>query len=91
MKVRLKPETEIRLKEFASRSGRSIDDLLEDAVAGHLAELSEFREMVERRYDDVRSGRVKPINGEKFFENLRHRGSNSKGRSSNKKRAARIG
>jgi len=31
------------------------------------------REMVDSRYDDLRSGRVKPIDDEEFFENLRRR------------------
>jgi hypothetical protein len=29
--------------------------------------------MLDSRYDDLKSGRVKPVNGEEFFENLRRR------------------
>ena len=36
-------------------------------------ELKEVREMLDRRYDDVTSGRVKPVDGEAFFESLRQR------------------
>ena len=32
-----------------------------------------FRSMLDRRYDDLESGRVQPIDGEVFFENLRKR------------------
>jgi predicted transcriptional regulator len=71
MEVRFKPETESRLKELAARIGRAPDDLIEDAMAGYLAELSEMRGTLDNRYDDIRSGRVKPIDGEKFFEDLR--------------------
>jgi hypothetical protein len=29
--------------------------------------------MIDRRYDDLESGRVQPIDGEAFFESLRKR------------------
>ena len=73
MEVHFKPETESRLNELASRSGRGTDELLEDALAGYLQETAAMREMFDRRYDDIDSGRVKPIDGEAFFERLRQR------------------
>ena len=73
MEVHFKPDTESRLAELASRSGRATDDLLEDALSGYLAEIAEVHEMLDRRYDDITSGRVKPIDGEAFFDGLRQR------------------
>ena len=73
MEVRIKPETESRLAELALQSGRGTDDLVEDALAGYLVEVSEVREMLDSRYDDIKSGRVKPIDGEAFFDSLRER------------------
>jgi predicted DNA-binding protein len=73
MEVRFKPDTESRLTELASRSGRATDDLVEDALSGYLAEIAEVREMLDGRYDDIKSDRVKPIDGEVFFDNLRRR------------------
>ena len=73
MDVHFKPETETRLHELASASGRPTDDLVEDAMAGYLAEVSEIRQMLDSRYDDIKIGRVKPIDGEEFFESLRRR------------------
>ena len=73
MEVHLKPETASRLAELASKSGRATDDLVEDAMAGYLQELTEAREMLDSRYDDIKSGRVAPIDGETFFDNLRKR------------------
>ena len=55
------------------KSGRATDDLLEDALAGYLQEVAEVRGMMDSRYDDIKSGRVKPIDGEAFFESLRQR------------------
>jgi predicted transcriptional regulator len=73
MEVRLRPETESRLQELAAKTGRAPDELVEDAMAGYLQELAETREMLDSRYDDIKSGRVKPIDGEAFFESLRQR------------------
>ena len=73
MEVHFKPDTESRLTELASRSGRATDDLVEDALSGYLAEIAELREILDGRYDDIKSGRVKPIDGEAFFDSLRER------------------
>lgn len=73
MEVHLKPETESRLAELAAKSGRATDELLEDAMAGYLQEVTQVREMLDSRYDDIKSGRVAPIDGEVFFDNLRQR------------------
>ena len=73
MEVHFKPDTQSRLTELASRSGRATDDLVEDALCGYLAEIADVREMLDGRYDDIKSGRVEPIDGEAFFDNLRRR------------------
>ena len=73
MEIRLKPETESRLNELASKSGRPADELVEDAMAAYLTEVAELRITLESRYDENKSGRVKPVDGEAFFEDLRRR------------------
>lgn len=73
MEVHLRPETESRLQELAARTGRAPDDLVEDAMAGYLQELSHARETLDSRYDDLQSGRVKPIDGEDALANLRRK------------------
>jgi predicted transcriptional regulator len=70
MVVHLKPETESRLQELAATTGRAPDDLLEDAMSGYLAELTQVRNMLDGRYDDIKSGRVSPIDGEDAFARL---------------------
>jgi hypothetical protein len=49
---------------------RRADDLLQDAMVGHFDELMQAREMLNSRYTDLKSGRVKPIDGEEAFERL---------------------
>jgi len=73
MEVRFRPETESRLQELASKSGRPTSDLIEDAMAGYLAELAQVREMLDRRYDDLKSGGVSPLDGEEAFARLRQK------------------
>jgi len=73
MEVRFKPETESRLAKLAAKSGRPTDELVEDAMAGYLAEAAELREMLDSRYDDIKSGRVKPMDGEEAFARLRRK------------------
>jgi len=63
MDVHFKPETESRLHELASTSGRPADDLVEDAMAGYLAEVADVRQMPDGRYHAIQPGRVKPIDG----------------------------
>jgi predicted transcriptional regulator len=71
MVVHLKPETESRLRELSATTGRAPEDLVEDAMAGYLAELAKIRDTLGERYDDIKSGRVKPIDGEEAFNRIR--------------------
>lgn len=73
MELRLKPETESRLNELAAKCGQPPDELVEDALAAYLSEVGEMRNALDTRYDEIKSGRTKPIDGEAFFEDLRSR------------------
>jgi predicted DNA-binding protein len=73
MEVHFKPETESRLNELATQSGRPTDELVEDALAGYLKEVGEVRAMLDSRYDDIKSGRVQAIDGEEAFARLRRK------------------
>jgi predicted transcriptional regulator len=76
MVVRLKPETESRLQELAATTGRQPEDLVEDAMAGYLAELAQVRKMLDDRYDDLKNGRVAPIDGREVIDRLRRKSEN---------------
>jgi len=73
MEVHLRPETEFRIQELAAKTGRAPDDLVEDAMTGYLQELVQVRDMIDIRYDDLKSGRVKPVDGEEAFAKLRRK------------------
>lgn len=80
MEVRLTPEVQAKLEQMARDTGRPSDELVEDAVIGYFDELAHTRELLDRRFDDLESGRVKPIDGEEAYrlliektEDQRHR------------------
>ena len=71
MEVHLTPDVEKKLIDLAGQSGRATDELLQDALVGYLDELVQTRHMLDRRYDELKSGRVKPIDGEEAFARLK--------------------
>jgi predicted DNA-binding protein len=73
MENHLAPELEAKLNEMATKTGRATDELVQDAMASYLEEFVDVRRMLDRHYDEIKSSRTKPINGEMFFESLRER------------------
>jgi predicted DNA-binding protein len=73
MEVHFNPDLQAKLEKLATETGRPTGELVQDVVAGYFDELAETREMLNSRYDDLKSGRVKPIDGEEFFERLKRR------------------
>jgi predicted transcriptional regulator len=70
MEVRFTPEVQTKLEQMARESGRPSEELVEDAVLRYFDELANAREMLDRRFDDLESGRVKPIDGEEAYRLL---------------------
>jgi hypothetical protein len=74
MEVQFSRDVEEKLNELAVQSGRvSAATLVKDVVEGYFQELAQTREMLDARYDDLKNGKVQPIDGDEFFENLRRR------------------
>jgi len=71
MEFHLTTDTEAKLQELAAETGRAPNELLEDAIAGYFKELAQVRGALDSRYDEIKSGKVEPVEGETFFENLR--------------------
>ena len=40
---------------------------MQDALGGYLDDVRKTRDMLNSRYDDLKNGRVKPIDGEEAF------------------------
>ena len=70
MEVHFTPDVQEKLEQMVRDTGRSSVELVEDAVVGLFDELTQTREMLDRRYDDLESGRVQPIDGEEAYRQL---------------------
>ena len=70
MELHVTREPAKKLKDLAATSGRAPDDIVEDALAGYLDEVASVRKTLDSRVDDLKSGRVKPIDGEEAFRKL---------------------
>ena len=64
------PDLQAKIDRWVAETGRGPDELVEEAIAGYFEELTQTREMLNSRYDDLKSGRVKPIDGEEAFARL---------------------
>lgn len=73
MEVHVTPELAKKLNDLAATTGRAPDELVQDALAGYLEELASLQETLDSRYDDLKSGRLKPIDGEEAFRRLREK------------------
>jgi predicted DNA-binding protein len=72
MEVHFAPETEMKLKDLATQIGRgSADELVQHVVEGYFDELAQTRETLNSRYDDLETGRVKPIPGDEVVAHFR--------------------
>ena len=80
MEVHFAPETEKMLMDLAEQSGRGTADVLvRDVVEGYIDELAQTREMLGSRYDDLKSGRVKPIAGDEVEAYFREKSAVAQG------------
>jgi hypothetical protein len=66
MEVQFEPALQAQLDHIAHQSGRAAADLVQDAVAGYMEELAELRTTLDRRYEEIHSGKVKPIPGDEI-------------------------
>jgi hypothetical protein len=73
MEVHFTPDAQAKLDRLAIDTGRPQDELLQDAFLGYFDELTGTRRMLDSRYDDLKSGSVKPIGGDEMKARLRAR------------------
>ena len=71
MEVHFTPEVEAKLEQMARETGRHSAELVENVVADFFDDLALTRETLDSRYDDLESGRVKPIPGDEVIARLR--------------------
>jgi predicted transcriptional regulator len=71
MEVHFSDELQQKLDELAVETGRDREDFVHDALAGYFSELQQANKMIDDRYDEIRSGKVKLIDGEEAFRSLK--------------------
>jgi hypothetical protein len=77
MEVHFAPELPAEIDQWVTETGRPVEELIEEALAGYVPELMQTREMLASRYDDLKSGRVKPIPGDEVEAYFREKSSAS--------------
>jgi hypothetical protein len=73
MEVRLEPELAAKVKQWSAETGRPVNELLEDAIKGYFSEVEQLKETLDRRFDDIESGRVQLVDGEEACRMLLER------------------
>lgn len=74
MEVHFTPETEKKLHDLAVQNGQgTADALVQHVIEGYFDELAQTREMLDSRYDDLKSGRVKAIPGDEVIADFREK------------------
>jgi predicted DNA-binding protein len=72
MEIHFTPETEKKLNALAAQSGRATaEELVQDVIEEYFGDLANARNALDRRYDDLESGRVKPVPGDEVIARLR--------------------
>ena len=73
MELRLEPVLAAKVEQWSVETGRPTGDLVEDAIAGYFSELEELRATLDRRYDEIASGKVQLVDGAEACRLLRER------------------
>ncbi|HEX5417717.1 MAG TPA: ribbon-helix-helix protein, CopG family [Chloroflexota bacterium] len=73
MEVHISPDLKAKIDRWAAETGRSADEFVEEALEGYFDELDEVRRTLDNRYDDLASGRVRPIDGAEALARLREK------------------
>jgi len=73
MEVRLEPELAAKVEQWSAETGRPVNELLEDAVKGYFKEVEEVRTTLDRRFDEIVSGKVKGLDGPEAVRLIKER------------------
>lgn len=71
MDVPFSPDEQARIDRVASVAGQGAGEFVRQIITAYIENLDQVRDVLSNRYDDIKSGRVKPIDGEEAFARLR--------------------
>lgn len=70
MELHFTPDVQAKLDQMARDAGRQPTEVIEDAVIGLYDELAYTREMLDRRCDEMESGKEPGIDGAEAYRRL---------------------
>jgi predicted DNA-binding protein len=73
MDVQFSPELEKKLNDIAAQTGEPASKIVEDVIARYVEDVTHTQQTLDRRYDEIKSGKVKLIPGDEVFERLRQK------------------
>jgi len=71
MELRLEPKLAAKVEQWSAETGRPAGELVEDAIAGYLSEQGDLRAMLDRRYSEIVTGYVQPMDGVEAYRLLK--------------------
>ena len=75
------PDLRVKIDRWVAETGRNPEDLVEDAMAGYFEELARMRDTLDSRYDDLKSGKVQPVSGDKVIARFQEKSAALRSRS----------
>ena len=73
MSIHVNPEHEARINELARQTGRDNAEVLAEVINSYFEELTTINATLDRRYDEIKGGQVKPLSDDEVFERLQRR------------------
>ena len=70
MEMYLTPHVQAELEQFTTDTGCRADTLVNDLLSGYFDEQTKVRQTLGSRYDDIKSGRVAPLDGPTVFRQI---------------------
>jgi predicted DNA-binding protein len=73
MSLEIKPNQEAKIAALAAKTGRDKSEILEEVIDSYFDELTDVGHMLDQRYDDFKSGRVKELTPDELREEIERR------------------
>ena len=73
MSLEIKPTQEAKIAALAASTGRDKTEILEQVIDSYFDDLDDVRKILDRRYDDFKSGLIKGLTPEESRDHLDRR------------------
>lgn len=70
MEMNLTPDVQAELEQFTTETGCKAETLVNSLLSDYFNEHAKVRQTLDRRYDDIKSGRVIPLDGPTVFREI---------------------